>query len=425
MRVQSSRWWAEPRRTLLLFLVLAAFLVGAYYMKEPCTRHAWDGYQYSRMCYNDMQPAYGGRDLDEPGLPYVDHFNEYPVLVGMTEWLAARGSHDHASFWMMNVPFLVAAAIGAMLFLRAFPTSPYRSLAFAAAPSLIVVGYHNWDIYVVLFTAMGFWALHHGRPGLAGAAVALGASSKFVPGLFALPFLLYYAHTLGGMDRRRHLTWFLGGLAGVGLLVNGPFLLANAPGWWATFQFHADRTPNFETTWWVGYAQLQHWGWLGDGSWTAPRGVRWLALAIFLAAYAAVLTRGYRKRLRVERVTFEVLLLFLLTSTVFSVQYELWLLPFFVVLRIPWVQFGASEAAFLGVYASVFTFFRDSADVNTASFHWLSFFVMARAGVLGWMLVDSLVRGDRRDAEALAPSGAEPTAKEGSKAASESEPGRA
>src|SRR5687768_3918019 len=91
---------ARDRRLWTLLTGTLITLGMAVALKGPCADHAWDGFQYSNLCYNDIQPLYGGRAMDMDVFPYVGGdgtngdgsprgFVEYPVLIGLLMYLAA------------------------------------------------------------------------------------------------------------------------------------------------------------------------------------------------------------------------------------------------------------------------------------------------------------------------------------------------
>lgn len=385
-------WLRQPaaRPILLLFGGLAVALTLAFLAKQPCLDHAWDGFQYRAFCYNDLVPQYAGRNFDQPGLPYWDfepperHAVEYPVVVGMTEWLAARNVDSAAGFFVKNALLLSIVAGCTLALLLGMHRPPRQILRFAAAPSLVWGAFHNWDLYPVLFTVLAFWCFERNRPAGVGAALALGASAKFYPAFFAPVFLLHYATRAPKRTTAR----FLAGFAGIGLLVNGPFMLANWAGWWWTFAFHLKRGVTFESVWWTGEHYLKAWGLIANPDLDLTRTFGLVTALLFLLLYAIPLWRTWRGRTTPLEASWEVLLLFLLTSKVFSVQYEIWILAFFALLRLPWSQYVASEVASTLVYLAVFLFFLDPG-------RWTPFLALAsvlRHGALLWMLASSLRR---------------------------------
>ena len=77
---------------VLLFLSLAATLVGAFKF-SPCEQSLWaTPDQYVHACYSDIATLYGERDLDKDQWSYTSKTNavEYPVLTGTVMWIFAK-----------------------------------------------------------------------------------------------------------------------------------------------------------------------------------------------------------------------------------------------------------------------------------------------------------------------------------------------
>ncbi|HEY4992252.1 MAG TPA: hypothetical protein VII33_09235, partial [Nakamurella sp.] len=207
-----------------------------------------------------------------------------------------------------------------------------------------------------------------GRPGpLVVAAIALGVGGAFklYPMMFALPIALWLGsggwRSGAGQTRPARARWlvaaaFAAGSAAVFLLINLPFMVAGWAGWWASFQFQWSRPIDLTTnTIWFWAARpysnsdnvaVQHdlamaatvstlgalllacvLGWLRFGR---DRGYPWLPVC-------AAMVCGY-----------------LLFNKVHSPQFALWLLPFFVLLRIRpgWIcaYFVADAAIGIGFF---------------------------------------------------------------------------
>jgi hypothetical protein len=145
-------------------------------------------------------------------------------------------------------------------------------------------------------------------------------------------------------------------------------MLINFDGWWATYAFHKVRGPNFDSI----------WGLLSDGSssqWlfmpklnltVAALSLLWFGLALAAGSWRAK-REGVYPTLQVAGA---LLATFLLWNKVHSPQYTLWLLPFFVVLRMhfSWARWKVDAlillwAAYTVVdtlaYVSIFRWFYD------------------------------------------------------------------
>ena len=187
-----------------------------------------------------------------------------------------------------------------------------------------------------------------GRPGplvLAAVALGVGAAFKLYPMMFALPVALWLgaggwrpapSSTHPGRSRWLVALAFVAGTAGVFLLINLPFLIAGWSGWWASFQFQWSRPIDLTTN------TIWFWG-ARPYSDSANAAVQHgLAIAATVSTLAALLLACVLGWLRFGRdrgypwlpVCAAMVCGYLLFNKVHSPQFALWLLPFFVLLRV-------------------------------------------------------------------------------------------
>ena len=288
--------------------------------------------------YSDIEKFY---DIAvQPGLPYIDKMIEYPVLTGLLIHVAALVGQSYAGYYLVTSIILISSAVIATWFLC--KTSPGNNLLelfiyWVLAPSMFVFLIYNWDMLAVLFVVIALYFVKRDRVCCASLFLALGFCSKLFPLLFLLPLL---------MTRKRPGEWLrIGGIfAGAALLINGPFMLLNWEGWYHFVSFNSQRNPNIDSIWGViGAAAPQL---------TAAQ-INAISLVTFAAGYLFVLWR-FRQESTV-RLCFFSLLVFLLCNKVFSPQYTLWLLPFFVLLpmRRKWILFYGLEISNVLAYVTI------------------------------------------------------------------------
>jgi uncharacterized membrane protein len=164
------------------------------------------------------------------------------------------------------------------------------------------------------------------------------------------------------------------------LVVNLPFVLFGSSSiYFEVFRFHLRRSPNFETIWWVAqtYGHKWHLEWLTRLE--ERTFLDQLLLLAFLAAFLGALLLVWRQRWGPRQATFAAVLVFLILNKVFSVQYALWVLPFFTLLPLPAWSYALFALADAWVYATIFPFFTafDTSRFDTAS-RWLSLAVVTR-----------------------------------------------
>lgn len=360
----------------------------------------WDGFQFRHSCYTDVLPLYSARGLYAQRFPYVDSTAEsraqgqdleYPVGTGLYLGTVAKTTTTPNSFFNANAVGLALMGLATTLALAAMALNPRRVLLFAIGPAVVLYAFHNWDLLAVGLTALALYAFWRDDESWAGFLLGVGAATKLFPA-FLLPALL-----LAVWKNRKRVPWAMGltFLIGVAVL-NVPVMLANFEGWKYAWEFQADRTANFETSWFMLYRHLapEHGSWFFDSSY-----VNMLSGGLFVIGAGVLLALEARRAVvRPYALGFGILVWFLVTAKVYSPQYSLWLLPFFVLLRLPWWSYLAFAVTDAAVWFSVSAYFLpgDTAQKLTI----LDVAVWIRYAVLLVLLVLSRVTTELvRDAE--------------------------
>ncbi|MBA2273109.1 MAG: DUF2029 domain-containing protein [Actinobacteria bacterium] len=346
----------------------------------------WDGRQYRTLCYNDIQPLYTGRAIDRGTFPYIhgalvggeltDGAIEYPVLTGIFMW--ASGSLATGPDSYLKVSALLLAPFGLLTAGVLTNMTGWRGLLWAAAPALVLYGFHNWDLLVVAAVVGAVWAWRRGLTLWSAGLLGLGGALKLYPLLFVVPLVLdeWRRSRRGGMQAAL--------VAGATVVAaNAPFFVQNPAGWWATYAFHRLRTADFNTVW--------AWGWPSAGA-EVINTVTLVAIAascVALLVWAWYTTRG-APGFPWLQVSAASLAAFLLWNKVHSPQYVLWLLPFFVLLRVRLWWWAAYSLVDLVLYVGIFRWFYDSAylglDFTPAKVALISA-VWGRAALLAMLIV--------------------------------------
>ncbi|MGE5226939.1 MAG: glycosyltransferase family 87 protein [Planctomycetaceae bacterium] len=398
----------HARRSVSLIVVLTCVVgtmaVGTA-LKAPCASGAWqDGRQYRWLCYTDVVPLVGTEQLAGGRLPFLDpcvktdnNCDEYPVLtmyfMRAAAWIGGTG---YQGFFYTNALLLTAcaAAIAVCLWLLV----GRRALWFALAPTLLVYGTVNWDLFAVALATGALVAFAARREGWAGILLGLGAAAKFYPALLVLPLFLQGLQDREP-DRAIRVLWWS---AGAWVAVNLPFALAAPSGWWEFFRFNAARIPDFDSLWFIACRHT-------DLACITTRQVN-VASGLLFVAIVAVAWRWRRRRTPgFPRWTlgFPILVAFLLTNKVYSPQYGLWLLPWFALALPDLKRYVAFEVADVGVFVTRFWFFGTYTGVMALPQQWwFEVAVLARTLVLVWCLIGWIRRApepnvlDRRGWEA-------------------------
>lgn len=349
-------------------------------------------------CYSDLMYLWVGRDINNHVFPYINggitpdgHLFggvvEYPVLSGMFMWLGAIGAHTDTQFFqhsaMLLAPFGFAITILLALMTR------WWVLLWAATPPLVLYAFHNWELPVVFTTvaaiAVMAWGATtnprtgHRRLSLRTAAIiaailfAIGFCLKLYPGFFVLPLAIYVltngANTIpGSVDARAAVRGALDWVGAIWVAVaatltviaiQAPFMILGFDGWRAALSFQGKRKADVDTNsiWYWGLRHLT-----GGQNDTYNSLVGLLSPALILCAFAATIYLGWRAYQRTGIYPWvgaaaSMLAGFMVFHKVHSPQYTLWILPFFVLLRVPWPVIFAYLAADLALDLTIFRLF--------------------------------------------------------------------
>lgn len=325
----------SPVLVPLLAVVLlgtAVLMAGSFLLKSQC----FDNYVRDRdrlLCSNDIQVLYSDRGLVDRVLPYENGglvngqlprgTVEYPVLTGLTAYAVSLVTTTDAGF--LTVTALVLAPFGLLSAILLARLARWRALLFAFSPALLWYSFHNWDLLVVAATVGGLYAFSRARPELAAALFAVGGALKLWPIFLLAPLVLAVLRS----GKRALAGWTA--LAGVAtyVFVNLPFLLTDPQGWYAPYAFQQLRAADVtsQSIWFYAFPQV-----------TTPQLNR-LIPVLWAFGFIAAMTYGWLRSSRrvgypFVQVCGATLCVFLLFNKAYSPQFALWLLPFFVLIRV-------------------------------------------------------------------------------------------
>lgn len=389
---------------------------------------AFDAVKDSSVCYSDIQFLWLGRDIDNHVFPYIDgaitHSGvltggtvEYPVLSGVLMWLGAIPAHTDAEFLLYSA--LLLAPFGLLTAWMLGRLAGKAAFLWSAGPPLVMYAFHNWELPVVATAVGAVFVMTlpislRIKAILAAALLAVGFCLKLYPGAFVLPLAAYvgYAGTRGRVgDGRFDVRGALGVIAAATatvVAINLPFAVLGYEGWRASFAFQTLRQADITTNsiWYWGLRHLYIADSMSPDDYAGAESrfqdtVDILSPLLVFAAFALALWLGVR-RTKVEHVypwiavSGSMLCGFLLFHKVHSPQYTLWLIPFFVLLRVPWALVAAYLVADMSMGIGVFRYFgalAQGTDASTEEFFvevgvWgraallvVFFFLFARAGL--------------------------------------------
>lgn len=348
-----------------MFVCVVAVIAG-FFFKAQCLQPSDERQLYQRLCYSDLPPLYGIRGVAENVFPYVggeidaggelvNGAIEYPVLTGLFMWASGLPVHDVNQFYVVSAILMAPAALATAYLLARM--AGWRALLWAAAPAVVLYAFHNWDLLVVGSAVAGAWCWSRRRPGWAAVWFGVGAAFKMYPAFFLAP--LFFDEL-----RRRG---FRSALASAGggvltfVLVNAPFFAGGPEGWLATYEFHRNRGPNYDSIWAQWFPSDT---WLGEYGAISPERLNVVTAVLTGAFFVAALGFGWWRARRDGDYPFlqvcgALLAAFLLWNKVHSPQYALWILPFFALLRVNvvwWVLYAIVDGA---TYYGIFQWFYD------------------------------------------------------------------
>ena len=388
--------------TLLLGLVLKSQpTIRNGGLDFPCAKGEWNGQQYTHLCYSDIVPLYGTEHLQGGRVPFIDgcpsgsgQCDEYPVLTMLAMYVAAAPvRHLVSDPGSAYGGFLLSNAVLLSLFAGVTAIGLYlvagrRALWFALAPTLLIYGFMNWDLIAVAVATAATVTFLFRRDVATGILLGLGAAAKLYPILLAVPFAWYRFHEREP-DRAIHLCW---AAAGTWVAVNLPFALAGFHGWSEFFRYNTQRPTDFDSLWYVGCYFLR-----GEAPCLSAPTVNVLSAGAFVLGSLLVAFAKLSRDPEFPRWTFglPLVIVFLLTSKVYSPQYGLWLLPWFVLAKprvgrlTPFGLFVLFEITDVAVFVTRFTWFGTLTPYFAGGAPKWSFqlAVLARAAVLVACLV--------------------------------------
>lgn len=359
---RGGRFWTAARIVLALTCLTLAL---HWVQKSPCRDGAWANLkQYTHFCYTDVLALYYAEGLSQGKVPYVpdgdDKHVEYPVLTGV--FMGIIGLPVHAAgernpqinqgqaFYDLNAIALSAFAVATVaMILSLRRRRPWDAALFALSPALLVTATVNWDFLAIVLAVAGLWFWARNHPLLAGVFLGLGTSAKLWP-LFILGPIVVLA--MRKRDYERMIIALVGAVA-TWLAVNLPIMLLSFDDWREFWRLSTDRAIDWGTFWYVGrYFDSDVFHGVAPQFWANTPLITNLANVLFIAGCVAIAILAIRapKAPRLGQLAFLVIAIFLVTSKVWSQQFNLWLLPLIVLARPKWGAFLAWQFAELAYF---------------------------------------------------------------------------
>jgi uncharacterized membrane protein len=316
--VKSRQFIKNPQ---LLALTATLVSIFGFFFKLPCASTGWGGSSntYLYLCYSDVGPLYYVRGFADGIFPYIESYNdrflEYPVLTGMWMWLVAQivQTQPNPGYAFVYLTWFSSMVMIVIAIHYLHKLRPNRAWWFALSPALFLTLGINWDAAAVLASILGLYWWRTGKSGRAGIALGIGAAFKLFPLLLLLPFLV-------DAIRKKKINEFAASAffgATSWLVVNLPFYLTNAEGWWEFYRFSRERGIDFGSVW-LALDKLL------DFRVSTDTANYWASLIVAATAVVLILLS---KRIDIFTAAFVFVAVFALVNKVYSPQFVLWLAP--------------------------------------------------------------------------------------------------
>ncbi len=300
-------------RSLVVLAILASLLSFAKF--SHCENTGWaTPDQYIHACYSDIPALFGARGLDTHQWPYAsaDNSVEYPVLTGVVMYLTSFAANTPASYFNINIFFLVLLFLATVLLVRRI--RPEFAYLVPVAPAMIASLFINWDLWAIATMLLAIYWFDRKQYLHSGLLLGVSISTKFLPIFLLIPILFIFWRE----NKIREAIKYIAITFATWLLINAPFALTTPTGWWRFYKLNLERGPDWGSIW----LALQQLG-------VNFTNLNWLSILLLLIAFTtiAVLLFELQYTPTLASVSFFVLASVMLASKVYSPQYVLWLTP--------------------------------------------------------------------------------------------------
>jgi uncharacterized membrane protein len=332
-----------------MVLATIALLVVAYLVQLAV-------YRSGGASLSDLPRVFLHRGVGPGALPYIDRVTEYPIGSGVLLYLAALVAPT--GLGVLTITAIAAAALCVAITIVLERRCGGRAWRWALGTPVLLFAFQNWDVFAIAATLAALLAFEHHRDRLAGGLLAVGAAVKLFP-LVLVPPLVALRWSRG--DRRGARRLAVSSVVTLAIL-NLPFIAANARGWWWPFAFQSHRNATWGSAWFWIYRVV---GLPAHGA-TGAQLANAVSLVALLLGIAWLTYRVARTGLEPVTIAAVAVTIFILSNKVYSPTYDVWLVPFFVLLPLSrrlWISFCAVD---LAVFVTVYGVFHGIDSVELA-----------------------------------------------------------
>lgn len=311
---------ARPRAPRLTGLLLVAFVVTGFAVNGAIRLSCYDG------CGSDLARLYQDRGIDRSHPPYFDRDLEYPPVIGAVMYAAAVPiEHGLRARFVFNALVLIAlAALTTWLLWRRYGLATRR---WALAPPLLLQGLTNWDLLAVAPATIGLLQWQSGSAFVAGVLIGVGTAAKLCPILY-VPILA--ASCVPGAAWRRLRALMAGAIAGAAVCALPVYAFKPSA---LTFfvHFHGNRTPSRGALWFYVFRTPLMNPWLSRAHIVTASNAIAASVLVLVAVLTVATARG---RLTPVAACGLATIAFIVTNKIWSPQYDLWIVPFLVMVPV-------------------------------------------------------------------------------------------
>ena len=276
-----------------------------------------------RWCFSEIPRLLFDEQLRDGRVPYLEpctpspiECDEYPPVTMFAMWAVSLIESGPTGYFMVAGVILVIAAVTTSVTLERLVGA--RALYFAAAPTLILYAFVNWDLLAVAAMVLGIVAYLRAKDVRAGSWLGVGTATKLLPGAFV--------PSIAADSRSRHrASTVIMAAVGAWLILNIGFAMGSFTSWAEFITFNASRGPDRDSLWYLVCARAS------VGPCLATSDINTISALLFVAISTTcwIVRRRLQPRAPMWSCGFVFLAVFFLTNKVYSPQYDLFLLPWF------------------------------------------------------------------------------------------------